>query len=579
MSDTKYHNNSNSVNFISVEAEQSVIGGLMLNNAAWSEVSNIISTKDFAQARHQKIFAVMVKLVKQDSPIDPVTVAAELQNKKGDWDAVGGSQYLGHLAGNTPSTANILAYARIVKERCIQRKIDAAYKGHKPGAEILGLEGELDLLRNPQDQVLGAYNWSTLPDADLPEPEFLVDDLITEGVVLLAGAPKTKKSFFALNLGVALAGGGEFMGRKLKEAGVLYLALEDNPRRIKHRVMPMLERGGQPNPDKLEIAHDWKALGLGGEEMLEDHLQDFPDTKLIMIDTLAKLRPTSSGSSSNMYQEDYQLFKKLMDITKKHPGLTILIVHHVRKMKSDDIFESISGSNGIFGSVDSALILAKNGSDTLNVKLHITGRDIEEQRDDEAVVMRFDTQCLTWKVSDEAVSLGNGDDDLIVAAIKNGVHSPKDLADYTGIDYGVVRKRLLHLSHDLGKIEAVKRGYYELVEQVEYPTQTIVDPLDNKLDSAINHDEQTEQTEQTEQYLQPNTPAIVIPKEQMSPQVIDDWSLASLIEGALFEAASGVVAIAHLASKLNVAVDAIYNVIKNDLINVSICKGNIIRSS
>ena len=315
MSDTKYHNNSNPVNFFSVEAEQSVIGGLMLNNAAWSEVSNIISTKDFAQSRHKKIFAVMASLVKQNSPIDPVTVASELQKKKGAFEAVGGSEYLGLLAGNTPSTDNIVAYAKIVKERCIQRKIEAAYKGHKSGAEILGLEGELELLRNPPptDEFSDRYTWERLCETEQPKPNFLVPGVIPEGVVILAGAPKTKKSFFAGNLGVAVSGGGEFLGHKVEQADVLYIALEDTPRRMQDRIRPMIA-GGMSDPGKhLIIDHRWKPLGAGGEEDIESHLKEYPKTKLVMIDTLAKLRPNNS-SSSNMYQEDYQLFNKLTTI-------------------------------------------------------------------------------------------------------------------------------------------------------------------------------------------------------------------------------------------------------------------------
>jgi len=185
MSNTNYHNTSNSVNYISVEAEQSVIGGLMLNNAAWPEVSNIISTKDFTQSRHQKIFGVMQSLVKQSDPIDPVTVASELQKKKGDFEAVGGSQYIGHLAGNTPSTDNILAYARIVKQRCIQRQIEAAHNSHKSGAVILRLEGELDLLRNPPtDEFSDRYTWRRLCETEQPKPNFLVPGVIPEGVVI-----------------------------------------------------------------------------------------------------------------------------------------------------------------------------------------------------------------------------------------------------------------------------------------------------------------------------------------------------------------------------------------------------------
>jgi len=576
MQKAQYHNNSNPVNFISVEAEQSVIGGLMLNNSAWSEVSNIISKKDFAQSRHQKIFAVMQSLVKQNSPIDPVTVASELQNKKGAFEAVGGSEYLGHLAGNTPSVDNIVAYARIVKERCIQRQIEAAHKSHKSGAVILGLEGELELLRNPPtDEFSDRYTWRRLCETEQPKPNFLVQGVIPEGVVILAGAPKTKKSFFAGNLGVAVSGGGEFLGHKVEQADVLYIALEDTPRRMQDRIRPMIA-GGMPDPDEhLIIDHRWKPLGAGGEEDIESHLKEYPKTKLIMIDTLAKLRPGNS-SSSNMYQDDYQLFNKLTTITKNNPGLTILLVHHVRKTKSEDVFESISGSAGILGAVDSALVLGVNGKDTVNARLHITGRDVMERRDDDALVMYFNDLDLTWKLSDEAVSVGNYDDDVILAAIKNGVHSPRDLADYTGISYGTVRKRLLHLSHDLNKVEAVKRGYYELVEPEEQITPIVSEPPTTTVETTILHDDQHDDqvvapkilTEQAEQVEQPDMDEEwPWPSEQMDND--NTVLIAKVVSSLLEEVSRGgtdiVIKINQLANGVGATIDEVRNAVMGGL--------------
>ena len=129
----------------SVEAEQAVLGGLLLNNEAWDDVAERVGEKDFYRKEHRLIFQVIGQLVEEEKPSDLVTVSQALTHR-GELDDVGGATYLSELARNTPSTANINAYAEIVRERSILRQLiqvshkvsDLAFnpKG-KPSLEIL----------------------------------------------------------------------------------------------------------------------------------------------------------------------------------------------------------------------------------------------------------------------------------------------------------------------------------------------------------------------------------------------------------------------------------------------------------
>lgn len=106
----------------SVEAEQSVLGGLMLDNAAWEQVADVLVEQDFYRNDHRLIFSAIAQLMEQSQPVDVITLA-EWHDKRGELDQVGEVAYLGMLASNTPSAANIAAYAEIVRERAILRQL------------------------------------------------------------------------------------------------------------------------------------------------------------------------------------------------------------------------------------------------------------------------------------------------------------------------------------------------------------------------------------------------------------------------------------------------------------------------
>ncbi|MDH5614863.1 MAG: replicative DNA helicase, partial [Gammaproteobacteria bacterium] len=106
----------------SIEAEQSVLGGLVLDNGAWDQVSDVITEDDFYRADHRTIYRGITAILNSDSPCDIVTLSEWLENHN-EVDHAGGLSYIATLAHNTPSAANIRSYANIVRERSILRQL------------------------------------------------------------------------------------------------------------------------------------------------------------------------------------------------------------------------------------------------------------------------------------------------------------------------------------------------------------------------------------------------------------------------------------------------------------------------
>ena len=138
----------------SIEAEQSVLGGLLLDNAAWDRIADVIGEPDFYRGDHRTIFQHIAKLIEDNKPADALTVAESLE-LSGKLNEVGGQAYIGALAINTPSAANIRRYAEIVRERSIMRNLaaigteiaDSAYSPLGKDASVLIDEAEAKIFR------------------------------------------------------------------------------------------------------------------------------------------------------------------------------------------------------------------------------------------------------------------------------------------------------------------------------------------------------------------------------------------------------------------------------------------------
>src|SRR5262245_44504822 len=158
-----------------------------------------------------------------------------------------------------------------------------------------------------------------------PPLKWLVPKLITEGLVLLAGKPKVRKSWMTLDIGLAVAAGRFCLGdRKCAEGSVLYLALEDGERRLQRRIDKILPTFGAEWPQKFHYATHWPRADQGGVEKIEKWCDDNPDARLVVIDILAKFRKPSSGQV-NVYEQDYLALSKLQELAVRR-GITIIVV-------------------------------------------------------------------------------------------------------------------------------------------------------------------------------------------------------------------------------------------------------------
>ena len=201
---------------------------------------------------------------------------------------------------------------------------------------------------------------------------FLVDELIPEGLHILAGAPKIGKSWLALWLCLCVAQGQALWNFATTQGEALYLSLEDSFQRIQMRLFDLTEDA----PPTLHFAIMADTLKHGLDQQVEQFLTEHPDTKLVVIDTLQRVRGT--GSDSNLYANDYQdigILKQLAD--KRH--IAILLIHHLRKLHDDDPMNMISGSTGLSGAADSTFVLQKNSRLANIASLHCTGRDIPDR--------------------------------------------------------------------------------------------------------------------------------------------------------------------------------------------------------
>ena len=223
-----------------------------------------------------------------------------------------------------------------------------------------------------------------------PTP-FLVDELIPEGLHILAGAPKIGKSWLALWLCLCVSQGQPLWNFATTQGEVLYLSLEDSLQRIQTRLFDLTEDA----PPTLHFAIMADTLKRGLEQQIEQFLAEHPTTKLVVIDTLQRVR--STGSDSNLYANDYQdigLLKKLAD--KQH--IAILLIHHLRKLHDDDPMNMISGSTGLSGAADSTFVLQKNSRLANVASLHCTGRDIP----DRTLKLEFGEEDHVWKLLEDS---------------------------------------------------------------------------------------------------------------------------------------------------------------------------------
>lgn len=214
----------------------------------------------------------------------------------------------------------------------------------------------------------------------------VIDGLLYSGTYLFAGAPKVGKSFFMAQLAYHVSTGQKLWNYDVHQGTVLYLALEDDYQRLQKRMSRMF---GVEGTDSLHFAVYAKQLGAGLDEQLEKFIKEHPDTRLIIIDTLQKIREVSTDNYS--YANDYEIVGRMKQFADKN-GVCLLLVHHTRKQQAGDRFEMISGTTGLLGCADGAFLMQKEKRTDLSATLEIVGRDQPDQK----LHLKRDAEKLIW---------------------------------------------------------------------------------------------------------------------------------------------------------------------------------------
>lgn len=214
----------------------------------------------------------------------------------------------------------------------------------------------------------------------------LIDGLLYPGTYLFVGAPKLGKSFLMAQLAYHVSTGTQLWNYTVRKGTVLYLALEDDYRRLQERLYRMFGTDGAEN---LFFSVSASQLGNGLDEQLTRFMQEHPDTKLIIIDTLQKVREV--GGDNYSYANDYEIITRLKKFTDSY-GIALLLVHHTRKQKADDTFDMISGTNGLLGAADGAFLLQKEKRTGNTATLEVSGRDQQDQR----LHLKRNENTLAW---------------------------------------------------------------------------------------------------------------------------------------------------------------------------------------
>lgn len=233
----------------------------------------------------------------------------------------------------------------------------------------------------------------TLLQAEYPPLLSAVDRLICEGLTMLVAASKVGKSWLVLLMAACVAMGKPFLGRQTTRCRVLYLALEDSPRRLRERLL-MLRLGAIP--DGLELATHAEMIDTGFLEQVDEWLSKAPGPALVIIDTLQKVRGLAKRGI-NAYEGDYELVGRIKALADRHRAM-IVCVHHTNKIRhAVDPFDRVSGSTGIMGAADTTIIIDRErGQDTATVRYE--GRDA--WGDD--FVIRFDDG--RWELESESLA-------------------------------------------------------------------------------------------------------------------------------------------------------------------------------
>jgi len=325
---------------------------------------------------------------------------------------------------------------------------------------------------------------------EVPSARWAIPEVLPEGLTLLAGKPGLGKSWLALALALSIAAGSVALGTQpVTQGNVLYLALEENARRLQARAQQLLA-SMTGVPSGMEFALDWPRLGEGGLTSLEAYLKAHLNTRLVVIDTWAKLAPPSGKRRCPQYEGDYEALTPLKRLADTY-HVSILVVHHLRKTTSRDVLDEVTGSISMTGAVDGTLILKREHGQTEG-SLLVTGRAIEREHQ---LALSFDAATALWTLVGNAEEVGRtrARQEILELLREQGPDgmSPREVAEALEKNYHTTRS-LLRKMEDTGEVRR-PGGRYVALPMVTGQVQSRSPGISPQQADLTNHEDRIKQ--------------------------------------------------------------------------------------
>lgn len=293
-------------------------------------------------------------------------------------------------------------------------------------------EMQRELILSLDPLYLKTISMSELYDTVYQSKPPLIDGLLYPGTYIFAGAPKLGKSFLMAQLAYHISTGMPLWNYTVRKGTVLYLALEDDYQRLQERLYRMF---GTESTEYLYFSVSAGQLGNGLDEQLTRFIAEHPDTKLIIIDTLQKVREV--GGDNYSYANDYEIITRLKKFADSYE-ICLLLVHHTRKQNSDDKFDMISGTNGLLGAADGGFILRKEKRTSNAATLEVSGRDQPDQK----IYLNRNPETLVWELEKTETELWKQPPDPLLENIADKIArgnsewqgTPTELVEFLGAD-------------------------------------------------------------------------------------------------------------------------------------------------
>lgn len=404
----------------SIEAEQSVLGSLMFDRAAFGEISDLVGAADFYRHEHRTIFAVIAQLVGEGKPLDVISVFEALQGI-GKAEEVGGLVYLNALAQSVPSATNIKRHAEIVVERATLRSIVAASDEiataafnpqGRPVAQILD-DAKVQFGKLAEVRKMGTGRMPLLSLGELREQAhevpWLIKHVMPAGSIgMMFGASGTFKSFIAVDAALHVAHGLTWLGRRTTQGSVLYIAAEGGTglwaricawhqaRRLRYEDVPL-----HVVPVAVDLTTDaWRVVEAAQAKGVSP--------SLVVVDTLSQ---TYNGEE-NSANEIAAYFRELGTRFRQLWGCSVLILHHT----GHNATERPRGSSAMRANLDYMLGVHRDETEMLATMTCAKQKDGEAFKD------------ITFSVSSHTLGT-DPDGDRITSLVARHLSSVEDVQE------------------------------------------------------------------------------------------------------------------------------------------------------